>query len=190
MSEHQEKTGQDSAQPTTDEATLRRYFPHRYLPTRLDPSVFVAPGAHVYGDVAIGRDSSVWFNSVIRGDVNYIRVGERTNIQDLTLIHVSHHGDPCIVGNDSTIGHSVTLHACTIGNFALIGMQSAILDGAEIGDFVLLGAGSLVPPGKKIPAGVKAFGRPAKVVGELSAEEIERIRWSAGHYVNLAKTYR
>lgn len=169
--------------------TLQQRYPHRYRDPKIHPSVFVAPGAHIYGDVEIGKDSSVWFNSVIRGDVNYIRIGERTNIQDLSLVHVSYQANPTIIGSDVTVGHSVVLHACTIRDFALIGMGSVILDEAEIGEYVILGAGSLVTQKMKIPAGSKAFGRPAKVVGELTDEERAKLRFSAEHYVRLAKTY-
>ena len=169
---------------------LKKMFPHRFVKPTISPSAFVAPGAHVYGDVEIGNDSSIWFNTVLRGDVNYIRVGNRPNIQDCSLVHVAYKAYPCLIGNDVTIGHSATIHACSIGNFTLIGMGSQVLDGAEIGDFVLLGAGSLVTPKMKIPSGTKAFGRPAKVVAELTDEERESLRFSAGHYVNLAKTYK
>ncbi len=187
MSEHQKPTG--SIKPA-ELSELQKLFPHRYLEPRVDPTAFIAPGAQIYGDVWIGKESSVWFNSVLRGDVNYIRIGERTNIQDLTMVHVSHEGNPTIIGEGVTIGHSVVLHACRIGNYSLIGMGSVILDEAEIGEYVMLGAGSLVTQRTKIPAGTKAFGRPAKVVAELTQEEVDRIRWSAGHYVKLAKTYR
>src|SRR5438093_802843 len=95
-------------------AELREHFPHRFASPRLDPSVLVAPGAHVHGDVVVGKDSSIWFNCVLRGDVNYIRVGERTNIQDLTMIHVAYKGSPTIVGNSVTVGHGCILHACTV----------------------------------------------------------------------------
>lgn len=171
-------------------AGLKSLFPHRYRKPEVDPSVFVAAGAHILGDVQIGKESSIWFNCVLRGDVNAIRIGERSNIQDMSLIHVTHKGSPAIIGNDVTVGHGVILHACTIKDFALIGMGSVILDDAEIGEFVLLGAGSLVTQKTKLPARSKAFGRPAKVVGELSEAEIESLRLSAGHYVKLARTYR
>jgi carbonic anhydrase/acetyltransferase-like protein (isoleucine patch superfamily) len=121
--------------------------------------------------------------------VNYIRIGERSNVQDLSMIHVSYKASPTIIGNDVTIGHCVMLHACTIGNFVLVGMQSVILDDVVLEDYVMIGAGSLVTPRTKIPAGSKAFGRPAKVVGELSEEERARIEFNARHYVNLAKSY-
>jgi gamma-carbonic anhydrase len=143
----------------------------------------------VLGDVTIGKESSLWFNSVVRGDVNYIRIGEKTNIQDLTLIHESYKKAPTIIGNSVTIGHSVVLHACTVGDFSLVGMGSVILDEAELGEYVLLGAGSLVTQGTKIPARSKAFGRPAKVVGTLTEEEIKFLTFSAEHYVRLSRTY-
>jgi carbonic anhydrase/acetyltransferase-like protein (isoleucine patch superfamily) len=169
---------------------LKAMFPHRFRQPKLHPTALVTPGAHVYGDVEVGEESSIWFNTVLRGDVNYIRVGKRTNIQDCSLVHVAYKAYPCLIGDDVTIGHSAVVHACTIGNFTLIGMGSQILDGAEIGDYVLLGAGSLVTPKMKIPSGMKAFGRPAKIVAELTDEERAGLRKSAEHYVHLAKTYR
>ena len=165
-------------------------FPHRYNQAKIDPSAFIAPGAQVVGDVQIGKDASIWHNAVLRGDVHYLRVGDRTNIQDLSLLHASYETYPTIVGTDVTIGHSCIIHACTIGNFVLIGMGSIVMDGAEVGDFSIIGAGSLVTQRTKIPAYSKAFGRPAKVVGKLTEEEIEHLKWSADHYVHLAKTYK
>ena len=179
MSEHQKEIEE-----------LKKHFPHRYTNPIVDPTVFRAPGSQVIGDVVIGKESSIWFNSVIRADVNYIRIGERTNIQDFTMVHESYKASPTIIGNSVTVGHSVLLHACTVRDFALIGMGSILLDDVEIGEFVLLGAGSLVTQGTKIPAGSKAFGRPAKVVGQLTEEEKEKLRFSADHYVRLAQTYR
>lgn len=125
----------------------------------------------------------------MRADVNFIKIGEKTNIQDMTLIHESYKKNPTVIGNSVTIGHSVVLHACTIGDFSLVGMGSVIQDEAELGDFVLLGAGSLVTPGTKIPPRSKAFGRPAKVVGALTDEEIQLLTSSADHYVRLSRTY-
>lgn len=151
--------------------------------------MLIAPGAQVHGDVEIGAESSVWFNSVIRGDVNYVRIGERTNIQDLSMIHVSYQASPTIIGNDVTIGHSVVLHACTIRDFALIGMGSIVLDDVEVGEFSLIGAGTLLTQKTKIPPRSKVIGRPGKVVGELTDAEIEKLRFSAGHYVRLSRTY-
>lgn len=170
-------------------AELKKLYPHRFNPTQVDPTAFVADTARVLGDVHVGKYSSIWFNVVLRGDVNYIRVGERTNVQDGSIIHVSYKASPTILGNDVTIGHSVTLHACTVRDFALVGMGSVILDDAEIGEFALIGAGSLVTQKTKIPPRCKALGRPAKVVGELTDAEIEKLRFSAGHYVRLSRTY-
>jgi carbonic anhydrase/acetyltransferase-like protein (isoleucine patch superfamily) len=173
---------------TENEARLQ--FPHLFLEPHIDPSAFIAAGAQILGDVHIGAESSIWYNCVIRGDVNKIRIGARTNIQDLSLLHVTDGGDPTIVGDGVTVGHSVILHACTIGNHSLIGMGSVVLDGAEIGELVLLGAGSLVTSRTKIPPRTKAFGRPAKVVAELTDEEIRSLEESAVQYVALARVYR
>jgi carbonic anhydrase/acetyltransferase-like protein (isoleucine patch superfamily) len=170
--------------------SLTMLFPHKYKSPKLHPTVHIFDGAQVSGDVEIGEHSSVWFNSVIRGDVNYIRIGERTNIQDNSVIHVSYRKSGTDIGNSVTIGHGVILHACTIRDYALVGMGSLVLDDAEIGEFVLLGAGSLVTGGTKIPAYSKAFGRPAKVVGKLTDEEIDHLKWSADHYVRLASAYK
>lgn len=168
---------------------LKTIFPHRYQQPQIDPSVFIAPGSHVIGDVTIGKESSVWFNCVLRGDVNFIRIGEKTNIQDLSLIHESYRKNPTIIGNSVTVGHSVVLHACTVGDFCLLGMGSIVLDGAELGDYVLLGAGSLVTQGTKLPSRSKVMGSPAKVVGSLTDEEITFLEFSAAHYVRLRQTY-
>lgn len=149
---------------------------HGKQPT-IHPSVFIADFATVTGDVTIGVDSSVWFNTVIRGDVAPTIIGNKTNIQDLCVLHQSPN-NPLILEDNVTIGHQVTLHSCKIRKGALIGMGSIILDGAEIGEGAFIGAGSLVPPGKIIPPGMLALGRPAKVVRELRDEEkadMERI---------------
>jgi len=169
---------------------MKHKYPHKFRSPEIHPSAWCAPGSQVMGDVKIGAESSVWFNSVIRGDVNYIRIGERSNVQDLSMLHVSYEGNPTIVGNDVTIGHACVIHACTIGDYALIGMGSIILDEAEIGEWVLLGAGSLVTQRTKIPPHTLAFGRPAKVARDLTEKEVEELRFSASHYVQLARTYR
>lgn len=166
------------------------YLPHLFHKPQIDASVYVASGAKILGDVVIGKESSVWFNSVIRADVNFVRIGERSNIQDLTLIHESYKASPTIIGNSVSVGHSCVLHACTIKDFCMVGMGSTILDDAELGEFVLLGAGSLVTSGTKIPAYSKAFGRPAKVVGKLTPEEIDHLKWLADHYVKLREIYQ
>lgn len=141
-------------------------------------SVFIADNAVVIGDVSIDEQSSIWFHTVIRGDVAPTKIGKRVNIQDLSMVHQSP-DTPVIVEDDVTIGHQVTLHAATIRRRALIGMGSLILDGAEIGENAFIGAGSLIPPGKKIPPNTLAFGRPARVMRNLTDKdysEMDRIR--------------
>lgn len=143
----------------------------------IHPSVFIADYATITGDVTIGAESSVWFNTVIRGDVAATVIGNKTNIQDLCMLHQSPN-NPILLEDNVTIGHQVTLHGCTIRKGALVGMGSLILDGAEVGEGAFIGAGSLVPPGKVIPPGVLALGRPAKVVRELRDDDkldMERI---------------
>jgi len=144
----------------------------------------------VLGDVHLGEESSVWFNAVLRGDVNYIRVGARSNIQDVSVVHVTHHGNPTLIGENVTVGHGCIIHACRIGSFSLVGMGSCILDGAEIGDFVLIGAGTLITQNAKIPSNSKVIGRPGKVVATITPEEKKYLEFSANHYVQLMKTYR
>lgn len=157
--------------------------------------VFVHPSAQIIGNVHLGDDSSVWCNAVLRGDVNHIRIGRCTNIQDLTMGHVTNInrtnplGAPLIVGDFVTVGHSVILHGCTIGNHCLIGMGSIVMDNARIGDNVMLGAGSLVPPGKMLESGFLYTGRPARKVRALSADDIAQFRHAAEHYVQLKANY-
>ena len=153
---------------------------------KTDRSVFIADGAKLVGDnISIGKDSSVWYNAVIRSGESsdeYIRIGERTNIQDLTMIHVAH-GGPVSIGSDVTIGHQCLIHGCTIGDNTLIGMGSIIMDNAVIGSNCVIGAGSLVTEGKVIPDGSLAFGSPAKVVRALTEEQIADVSHSAELYV-------
>lgn len=155
----------------------------------IDPTAFIAKDATIIGDVTIDEQSSVWFKTVIRGDVAPTKIGKRVNIQDLSLIHQTP-DLPVIIEDDVTIGHQVTIHAATIRSKALIGMGTIILDGAEIGENAYIGAGSLVTPGKKIPPHTLAFGRPIQVVRELTEqdyEEMERIRKS---YVDKGQYYK
>ena len=155
----------------------------------IDKSVYIADGARLVGDnITIGRDSSVWYNAVMRSGkepAETITVGERTNIQDLTMVHVSH-GGPVNIGSDVTIGHQCLIHGCTIGDNTLIGMGSIIMDNAVIGSNCIIGAGSLVTGGTVIPDGCMAFGRPARVVKELTPEQIESVRYSAELYIKEA----
>jgi len=151
--------------------------------------VFVAAGAHVIGDTFVGEGSSIWFNTVVRGDVHHIRIGARTNIQDNTTIHVTSGVHPCIIGNDVTIGHGAIVHACTVEDFCLIGMGAIILDRAVIGEGSIVGAGALVTQGKVFPPGSMIVGSPAKRVREVTPAEREGLRQSALHYVETARTY-
>jgi len=157
--------------------------------------VYLHPSAQVIGDVKLGEDSSVWCNTVLRGDVNRIVIGRGTNVQDLTVGHVSHktpekpEGSPLIVGDYVTVGHSVILHGCTIGNECLIGIGTIILDDAVIPDRVVIGAGSLVTQGKTLESSMLYMGRPAKAVRALTEEEIGYLMYSARHYMQLKDDY-
>lgn len=157
--------------------------------------VWIDPAAVVIGCVAIGDDASLWPMAVARGDVNFIRIGARTNIQDGSVLHVTHDGPyspggmPLVIGEDVTVGHKVMLHACTIGDRCLVGMSSTILDGAILEDEVFLGAGSLVPPGKRLTSRSLYKGSPARRVRALSDSELEMLRYSAAHYVRLKDRY-
>jgi carbonic anhydrase/acetyltransferase-like protein (isoleucine patch superfamily) len=151
--------------------------------------------ATVIGDVTVGRDCSIWCNTVLRGDVNRIVIGNCTNVQDFAMCHVSHRnaakpdGSPLIIGDHVTIGHQAMLHGCTIGNECLIGMGTIIMDDAVVEDRVMVGAGSLVPPGKVLESGHLYVGRPAAKVRALTAEEIAYLKYSAEHYVRVKNNY-
>lgn len=163
---------------------------HNFLlkPLTLGKDAYIAPGAVVVGDVTLGDYASVWFNAVLRGDLNRIVVGSHTNIQDNCVVHLADNL-PCMVGDYVTIGHGAIIHGCTVGNGALIGMGSTLLDGAVIGSESLLGARSLVTEGTEIPAGWLAMGSPAVPVRELSAEERQWLRSIAEKYVRMAAFY-
>lgn len=165
-------------------------YPYRGVLPRVDPSCFVAPTAAVIGDVEVGAGSSLWFGAVLRGDVMPIRVGARTSIQDNCVVHATGGWCETRVGDECTVGHSVVLHGCTVGDRVLVGMGSIVLDEAELGADVILGAGSLVTARTKIPPGVLAMGRPAKVVRELTGEERARIVEAAKAYAELVADYR
>lgn len=156
---------------------------------KIPASVFVAPGAMIIGDVEIGEKSSVWFNTVIRGDVHYIRIGSGTNLQDLSVLHVTRRDYPLRVGDHVTVGHRVILHGCTIGNFCLIGMGSVIMDGAVVEEGSFIGAGSLVSEGTVIPSGMLAFGHPAKPKRPLNDAEKAFLRQAPEGYIDDADHY-
>ncbi|PJJ96707.1 gamma carbonic anhydrase family protein [Lysobacteraceae bacterium NML91-0213] len=170
--------------------------PYRHHHPRLGARVYVDPAATVIGDVELGDDVSVWPGTVIRGDVNFVRIGARTSVQDGSVIHVSHDGPHAklggfatVIGADVTIGHKAIIHACTIGNASLIGMGAILLDGVTVGDHAMIGAGALVPPGKVVGDGELWVGNPARRVRMLTDAQIEGLRYSAAHYVRLKDEY-
>ena len=156
---------------------------------RLGAGAWVQDTARVIGDVELGAEASVWFYAVIRGDVERVRIGARSNVQDHCTIHVTRDRWPTIVGEGVTIGHRVVLHGCVVGDYALIGIGAVLLDGAEIGAEAMVGAGALVAPGTKIPPRMLALGAPAKPVRELRAEELAHLHHSAENYVEYARQY-
>jgi carbonic anhydrase/acetyltransferase-like protein (isoleucine patch superfamily) len=157
---------------------------------RIDPSVFIASGARIVGDVEIGELSSVWFNVLLRGDVHFIRIGRRTNIQDLTMCHVTHKRFPLIVGDDVTVGHSAVLHGATIGDRVLIGMGAKVLDNAVVGSESLVAAGTVVREGFHVPVGTLVAGVPGKVVRELTDDERRLVAAGATNYESYVARYR
>jgi len=166
------------------------------LPT-LGANTWIAPSADIIGDVTCGEDCSIWFGCVVRGDVHYIKIGNRVNIQDLSMIHVTHYkngdkttGNPTIIGDDVTIGHRVMLHGCSIEDACLVGMSATILDGAVIGKESIVGAGALVTKNKVFPPRSLIVGTPAKVVRELNDEEVAELYASASRYVEFKKDYQ
>jgi len=157
---------------------------------KVHATAFVTDDSFVIGDVEIGEEASVWFGSIVRGDVNYIRIGARTNVQDGSVIHVSSRDHPTILEHEITVGHRVTLHGCYIESGCLIGIGSIILDGARIGKNSLAAAGSLVTPGTSIPPGSLIIGAPARVKRQLTAEELQNLTRSWNNYVELSRRYR
>ena len=157
--------------------------PFRTIFPTVDPSAFVDASAQVIGDVQIGPESSVWMNVVIRGDVHFIRIGARTNIQDLTLVHVMRHSHPTLIGDDVTVGHSAVVHGCTIEDRCLIGMGAILLNGCRIGTGSIVAAGALVPEGMIVPPGSMVMGVPGTVRRPLTPEEDASIAQYADNYV-------
>lgn len=156
---------------------------------KIHPTVFIASDAIIIGDVEIGEDASVWYGSIIRGDVNFIRIGARTNIQDGTLIHVSSKTHATILEDEITVGHRVTLHGCHIESGCLIGIGAILMDGVRVGQNSLVGAGSLLTPGTQIPPRSLVLGSPARVKRELTDDELAYIDKSWRNYVELKKQY-
>ncbi|TQV63202.1 MAG: gamma carbonic anhydrase family protein [Sulfurovum sp.] len=171
-------------------------LPYKEFTPVIKNNVWIAQGATVVGRVEMGEDSAIWFGCVVRGDVHYIKIGDRSNIQDLSMVHVTHHklddmsdGNPTIIGNDVTVGHRVMLHGCTIEDACLIGMSATILDGAVIGKESIVGAGSLVTKNKVFPPRSLIMGSPAKVIRELSDAEVAELYASASRYVSFKNNY-
>ena len=157
---------------------------------KLADNVFCVESAEIIGDVEIGAESSVWFQVVVRGDVNYIRIGARTNIQDGTVIHVTHKLNPTIIGDDVTIGHNVTLHGCKIGDRCLIGMGAVVMDKAVVEDDAMVAAGALVTPGTNVPSGTLYAGSPARYKRHLSDREVADLKQSALNYLHYTENYQ
>lgn len=163
--------------------------PLKYRPELVDPTAFVAPGAVVLGDVTIGEESTIWFQAVLRGDTEAIRVGQQTNIQDGSILHADP-GYPCVVGNRVTVGHGAIVHGAVVEDDVLIGMRAVVMNGAKIGAGSLIGVGAVVTEGTQIPPGSLVLGLPAKVLRPTSDADRERIRHAAEHYVAAGKEYR
>jgi carbonic anhydrase/acetyltransferase-like protein (isoleucine patch superfamily) len=160
----------------------RKLFPYLNLFPQLHPSVFLASGVKIIGDVKIGQNSSVWYNCVIRGDVHYVKIGEMTNIQDCSMLHVTNGRYPLYIGSKVTIGHSVKLHGCTLQDLCLIGIGSIVLDGAIVETNSMVAAGSVVKPNFIVPSGKLVAGVPARIVRDLTEEEINDFEKSALRY--------
>ena len=164
-------------------------LPHHGISPRLDGALYIAPNATIIGEVEAQKDCSFWFGSIVRGDVHHIKIGEGTNVQDLSMLHVSYRRAPLLIGDHVTIGHSCVLHGCTVGSRVLIGMGSIIMDNVEIGDDCLIGAGTLITENMRIPAGSLVFGRPAKIKRPLTDSEKAFVKRSAEHYKHVARSY-
>jgi len=171
--------------------TLKNFHP------KIGKNSWISETSTIIGDVVIGNDCSVWFGAVIRGDIHFIKIGNRTNVQDLCVIHVTakekndlNSGFPVVIGNDVTIGHKAMIHGCTISNACLIGMNAILQDGCQIGSESIVGAGSLVTKNCKFPPRSMIFGSPAKLIRELTSKEIEFIYKSSQHYIDYMNMYK
>ena len=153
-------------------------------------NTFIAPNATVIGDVVIGAESGIWFNCLLRGDVNEIRIGERTNIQDGSVVHVSGQGQGTYIGNDITIGHMALIHACTLEDGCFIGMNATVMDDCVVESGAMVAAGALVPPGKRVLAGQVWGGTPARCLRDIRESDLQMMRHTAPYYVELAHSYR
>lgn len=168
---------------------MQQLWPHKGKLPVIGERVLISPGAMIVGDVTIGDDSSIWYNCVLRGDMNDIKIGSRTNIQDSTVIHVSSKGQGTYIGNEVTVGHMAILHACTIEDAVFIGMQACVMDDCHVETGAMVAAGALVTPRTRIPSGQLWAGHPAKFMRYLTENEIDGIRRNAQHYVETAQEY-
>lgn len=164
-------------------------LPYKGTYPTIGKDVFVAPNATVIGNVSIGANSSVWFNVLIRGDDHWIKIGERTNLQDATVVHLSKDTAPTFIGSDITIGHGCIIHGCTLHDGCMIGIGAIVLDGAVVESGAIVGAGAVVPPGKRVPAGEMWAGCPAKKVRDVRPEEFGHLARNATHYCGLGEEY-
>src|SRR3954454_183562 len=173
-----------------------KLIPFHGAAPRIDPAAFVAPGAVLIGDIEVGPEASIWYNCVLRGDVNAIRIGARTNIQDGTVLHVDsprpghEAGFPTIIGEEVLIGHLAMVHGCILHDRAFVGLGSIVMDGCEIESGAMLAAGAMLTPGKRIPSGQLWAGRPARYLRDLNEADIAGMRAGVAHYVELAKRHR
>ena len=165
-------------------------LPYKGIIPQIHDSAFIAPSASIIGDVKIGEDSNIWYNCALRGDVNDIKIGKRTNIQDGTVIHVTTDFQGTHVGDDVTVGHLAILHACTIEDFGFVGMQACVMDGAVVESHGMLAAGALLTPNKRVPSGELWAGSPAKYMRDLTDKERAYLKWSAPHYVELGQAHK
>jgi carbonic anhydrase/acetyltransferase-like protein (isoleucine patch superfamily) len=171
-------------------------IPWKGVTPKIAPDAFIAPNVVLIGDIVIGSKASIWFNCVLRADINFIRIGERTNIQDGTVIHVDSGGPtgvnnhPTVIGDDVLVGHMAMIHGCTLENGSFVGMSSILLDGVVVESDAMVAAGSLVSIGKRVPRGQLWAGRPAKLMRDLRPDEYPRMKWSVEHYAELGEAYR
>jgi len=164
-------------------------LPHNGKWPKIHPTAYIAPGAVLVGDVEIAEDVGIWFGCVLRGDVNEIRIGARSNIQDGSVIHVATHGQGSYIGADVTVGHMALLHACTVEDWGFIGMKACVMDGAKVESRAMVAAGALVTPGKLVKSGELWGGSPAKALRALGEKDYKVMDWSAPHYVETKNAY-
>lgn len=169
---------------------MSHIYPYKNINPKIANNAFIAPNAAVIGDVEIKEETSIWYGCSLRGDVNDIKIGQRTNIQDNSVIHTTYKLQGTYIGDDVTIGHSAILHACTIENMGFVGMQACVMDEAVIETMGMLAAGALLTPGKRVPSGQLWAGRPAKFMRDINEEERKYIEWSATHYARLGSEHK